>query len=319
MNSQSNSEAEIMSIIEAMRSQEESYICKHDYLSDNANHCDSETNLLVRLCHGMMGTSNKDNDDDDDVIDEESRHVMANWCFTLVDYLSFHRETVSIAMSYLDRFMSTTQGKAVRKQVFPLVVMTCLYTAIKLHEPEAIAPGTIAELSRGQFTEAEVVAVEAILLQSIGWKMNPPTALEFCHKFLAIMTNVPHERKHAILELAQFQTEVAVLDYHLVGVNASTVAFAALANAFRELHYDNDDDSMLDHIFFMAEIQDDDGMMLLEVQERLWNSVCATCLSQRTSWNHAIGSNNNGCNVAMADGKTESSHYSPRTVVSQQQ
>jgi hypothetical protein len=160
---------------------------------------------------------------------------MVEWCFQIADFCKFSRETVAIGMSYLDRYLSTDTGLPALddRKVFQLAAMTCLYTAIKIHEPEAMQPRIIVKLSKGTYTEEEITDMELEILNAIQWRMNPPTALSFLNSFLALLPGdvMSPSDKDTVYELAKFQTELAVHEYSLVTVDASTVAFAAVMNA----------------------------------------------------------------------------------------
>jgi hypothetical protein len=113
--------------------------------------------------------------------------------------------------------------------------MTSLYTAIKIHEPEAMEPKVVASLSRGAYTEDEVIAMEQQILHAIKWRMNPPTALSFVQHFMCLLPEgaMSDTEKARTVEFAKFQTELAVNSYEFVGYTASDVAFAAVTNALQ--------------------------------------------------------------------------------------
>jgi hypothetical protein len=122
-------------------------------------------------------------------------------------------------------------------KVFQLAAMTCLYTAIKIREPQSMEPSLVVQLSKGAFTEKQVTDMELEILNAIQWRMNPPTALSFINHFLALLpeTMMSPSDRVTMYEFAKFQTELAVLEYSLVGVDASTVALAAVLNAIETL------------------------------------------------------------------------------------
>jgi hypothetical protein len=208
------SSEDIASTIKAMRQQEASYQCL-DYLRPKS--------LMQRLKRPHAGTTPP--------VDAECRFKMAEWCYQVVDVCKFNRETVAIAMSYLDRYMSTQVAESPAlddRKVFQLIAMTCLYTAIKIHEPEAMEPRIIAQLSRGA---EQVTDMELAILNAIQWRMNPPTTLSF--NFLALLpeTMMSSNGRDTVYELAKFQAESGIHEYSLVTVDASTVATSSIINA----------------------------------------------------------------------------------------
>jgi hypothetical protein len=215
------SSEDIVSTLEAMRLQEASYQCR-GYLSSNS--------LMQRLKRMNAGTGIAP------PADAECRFKMAEWCCQVVDFCKFNRETVAIAMSYLDRYLSTQGVRSPAlddRKVFQLAAMTCLYTAIKIHEPEAMEPRIISQLSRGGYTEEQVTDMELEILNAIQWRMNPPTAFSFIHNLLALLPegSMSPSDRDTVYELAKCQTELAIHEYSLVTVDASIVATSSIMNA----------------------------------------------------------------------------------------
>ena len=255
--------------IEAMLIQEESGYKTEDYMS--------QAQPEVRMHRGPQQQS----------VDTECRSKMSEWCFQVVDFCKFNRETVAIAMSYLDRFLMTPEGHDALKdrKVFQLAAMTSLYTAIKIHEPEAMEPKVVSSLSRGAYTEDEVTAMEQTILSAIKWRMNPPTAMAFIHHFLCLLPHgaMTEIETAGVIELAKFQTELAVNAYEFVGVNASTIALASLTNA---LHCSDLDcvveSKLLANISRVANINchcDE----VVSIQDQLYNAVQAASSSSASS------------------------------------
>jgi uncharacterized CHY-type Zn-finger protein len=205
----------IASTIKVMRMQEASYKC-HDYFSHRRH------GILKCVEAGSIRSI---------PVDEDCRFKMADWYYKVVDLCKFSRETVAVAMSYLDRYISSEAGRPALDDytLFQLAGITCLYTAIKIHEPEAITP---TQLSSGTYTKEQVTDMELEILAAIQWRMNPPVALSFINNFLNLLASVMSKSdRDAVYELAKFQTELAVVEYSLVTVDASMVAFAEVLNA----------------------------------------------------------------------------------------
>lgn len=165
----------------------------------------------------------------------KGRKAMVSWCCTVVDYLDFERDTVVMALSCLDRYLETSVGSKclLEPKQFKIAGMTCLYTAIKAHEPEAIEPELVVELSGGLCEMEDIEATERTILEALDWRINPPTALSFCRHLLAVVPScvLNAHAKESLLDLAQVQTELAVCDNRLVTSPPSLVALACIFNA----------------------------------------------------------------------------------------
>jgi hypothetical protein len=210
-------------------------------------------------------------------VDALCRTKMAEWCIQVIDFCEFNRETCCIAMNYLDRFLATPQGaEAVQdRKAFQLVSMVCLYTAIKIHEPQAMEPSTVSSLSRGTYCEEEITAMERTILSALGWLMNPPTALSFVYEYMSIMPKgmLSESENTGIMDLAKFQTELAVSDVWFQGTNPSTIALASLTNAlnFTNLSRKNID-FFINTVIQAAEISYDIDY-ILDIEDKLFREL----------------------------------------------
>ena len=172
-------------------------------------------------------------------VDCECRKKMAAWSYQVVDFCKFNRESVEIALSYLDRYLLTVAGtRAIEdRSVFQLAAMTSLYTAVKIHEPEAMDPKLVSSLSRGTYSPQEVEKMELVLLQSLQWRVNPPTSLSFARKFLELIPAeaMNEEARKSAFDIVTFQTELAVSEYEFINVKSSVTAYCSLMNALEVL------------------------------------------------------------------------------------
>lgn len=167
-------------------------------------------------------------------VDEDCRVKMCEWCYQVVDFCKFRRETVGIGMCYLDRYLCSETGRKAlgdRKE-YQLVAMTCLYIAIKLHEPLEMETSLLADLSRGCYTEMEFANMEQKILLALLWRVNGPTALGFVQNYLLLLPQTVHSAVVlAVWDYARYQTEMAISDHTFVTMKPSITGLAALLNA----------------------------------------------------------------------------------------
>ncbi|KAL7540820.1 hypothetical protein ACHAWF_006790 [Thalassiosira exigua] len=162
-------------------------------------------------------------------INELWREKISEWCYQVVDHFDFNREVVSVALSYLDRYLA---GRTVNRRIFQLAAMTALYLAIKLFEPGRLRMSSLIDLSRGYFLAEHLVTMEDSMLQSLGWHVHPPTSFAFCRDFVRLLPpEVPPRARHDVTELARFLTELSVCEYWFVTKRPSSVALASIINA----------------------------------------------------------------------------------------
>lgn len=181
----------VLATIEAMRKQEETGYRAYDYLHQQ-----------VPPFSSMNGPQNTEAP-----VDVDCRFRMSEWCYQIVDFCKFKRETVAISMSFLDRLLCTPAGLEIflDRSLFQLAAMTALYTAVKIHEPEAMEPTLIASLSRGAYNKEQVEAMEFKMMNAIQWRLNPPTAIAFVHELLDLIPSslINGDAKAAVIDLAK--------------------------------------------------------------------------------------------------------------------
>jgi hypothetical protein len=249
------------STLEVMRKQEESGYRGVDYLHQQQ----------PQACT-MNGPQNNGAS-----VDVDCRFRMAEWCYQIVDFCKFKRETVCISMSYLDRFLSSNCGHEILldRFQFQLAAMTALYTAVKIHEPEAMDPNLIASLSRGVYNKEQVEAMEFKMLNAIQWRVNPPTAVAFIHEMLNLVPSdiLNQDARQAVIDLAKYQAELAVPDYGFVTANASSIAFASLMNAMESIHMDIKLRSHVEDALAQAGKIDSQSARIRDIRIRLYEAI----------------------------------------------
>lgn len=138
---------------------------------------------------------------------------------------------------------------------YQLSAMTCLYLALKLHTRSYRKHlRVLAELSRGQFIERDILALECIVLETLDYRMHPPTPMTFVRYFLQYYehhsrinpTLILEENRHdedeestadsnvvwqVVHEIARYGTELAVLDISCYCVESSQLAYACILAA----------------------------------------------------------------------------------------
>jgi hypothetical protein len=171
-------------------------------------------------------------------IDAECRVRMVEWCFQVIDFAELNRETVNIAMSILDRYLSSSSPDVEKvilsRQMYQLASMTALFLAIKMNEKTVVNASLFAELSRGSYTAADIINMESSLLATLQWRLNAPTSHSFLRYLVNLVSN--DDKSHfamesSFLELCVFQLDLSVGDYFFCTKKPSTVAMASFLNA----------------------------------------------------------------------------------------
>lgn len=209
--------------------------------------------LRLKSQHDADGNSNKTASADSSSnksapIDKVCRQKMAQWCFTVIDYINFQRETVSIAMSCLDRFLASDCARAKKvmlcRKEYQLAAMTTLFMAIKINEPVMIDVALLTDLSKGLYTQSDFQNMETDILFGLNWHVNGPTPQTFLLHLLSLsQTSIcqydensvaPSLDLHHVLQVATHQIELSVQEYDLMTEKPSVIATAAILNSLNQ-------------------------------------------------------------------------------------
>jgi hypothetical protein len=206
--------------IQAMMNQEESGYVVRDYLH----------NLPTNTPTGQP-------------VDAEARSIIAGWCVKIMTVCQYEKETAAVAISHLDRFVASQDGYGILldRSLFQLAALASVYSAVKIREPQTLGPQLVSQLSNGERSTEEIEKMELRLLQAVQWRVNPPTAMAFvqCHLDLIPQEELDPLSRQALVDLAQYQVDMSLLNYAFVTKKASLVGLAALLNAAESICDDN--------------------------------------------------------------------------------
>ncbi|XP_065345261.1 G2/mitotic-specific cyclin-A-like [Cloeon dipterum] len=132
------------------------------------------------------------------------RSILVDWLVEVADEYNLHSETLFLAVSYIDRFlsyMSVVRGK------LQLVGTAAMFIASKFEE---IYPPDVNEfvyITDDTYTKKQVLRMEHLILKVLGFEMANPTILRFATKF-----NLAANSSESICHLTQYLCELSLLD-----------------------------------------------------------------------------------------------------------
>mmetsp|Transcript_20348 Transcript_20348/g.42706 ORF Transcript_20348/g.42706 Transcript_20348/m.42706 type:complete len:290 (+) Transcript_20348:242-1111(+) len=170
------------------------------------------------------------------LINSSYRKSMVDWLFIVVDTFNLSRETVGIAMSILDRYVSSGKGRSPEalesKQKFQLVAITSFYMAVKIHEPVQLGINFLLKLCRGYYQASDITAMEKDILSSLEWRvcLSTTTPMEYVRQFLELLPELM-DVANAVEANAMKYMDYATADLTFSTYRASSVGVACLAGA----------------------------------------------------------------------------------------
>ena len=159
-------------------------------------------------------------------LDPSMRSLTVSWMVEVAAEYGLHTETLAVAVSLLDRFLSAAHR--VHRSAIQLAALAALLVATK-HEEAAFPPAAeLATMAGGGCSGGDVVRMEAAMLQAVGFRVAAPTPAAA----LALLA------RHAaapppIVARATYLLELALLAYEALVHAPSALAAAAIVLAAR--------------------------------------------------------------------------------------
>lgn len=166
------------------------------------------------------------------------RKQMVNWALVVVENFNIDKETLAVAFNLLDRYVAIEKQQAgapaISREDFQLFAMTSLYIAVKMLEPypKKISVEGLIVMSRGFYSEQDVVLTEQHILAALKWRINPPSVVCFSRMFLECLDDGASIQAVQDLErICARRAEAVVLDHFFVPLKDSIIALACVTHA----------------------------------------------------------------------------------------
>jgi hypothetical protein len=178
------------------------------------------------------------------------------------------------------------------RSAFQLGFITCLYIAIKIHEPTVLSIDSIQRLIRNAYTKEQIEAMELLILNANQWRMNPSTPFHFA-AYLSEMISLmdPRLDLETVQELANLQIEGVLNDYGVSLLPSSLVALAAVINALDSMDVYSAEKLQEVEFHLHALLQTDASISFNDVRIRLYESISGddSCPSHLSTVCHPTG------------------------------
>lgn len=139
-------------------------------------------------------------------INGNMRNILVDWLIEVAEEYRLHRETLMLAVNYIDRFLSKM---SVNRKKLQLVGAASMFLAAKYEE---IYPPEVAEfvyITDNTYTKEEVLKMEHLILKVLSFDVAAPTINLFCERFLKDMGLTEDD---AAYHLTTMLAELTMLD-----------------------------------------------------------------------------------------------------------
>ncbi|XP_037339956.2 cyclin-I [Pungitius pungitius] len=151
------------------------------------------------------------------------RDEAVRWLTEFHSKLQLYPETLVVAVSILDRFLSTIKA---RPKYLRCIAITCFFLAAKTCEEDERVPSLkeMATSSDCGCSPSEILRMERIILDKLSWDLHTATALDFLHIFHAMVLSCRSGFLDSVsaLRSAQHLTLLAQRLYHCLADHTLT-------------------------------------------------------------------------------------------------
>ena len=173
-------------------------------------------------------------------ITPDDRRALCSWCYGSVELFSnINKATACIAVSYLDRFMSTTSSPRVDDALqsrlqYQLVAVACIVIALKCHAGVRVNFDFVVDtICQGMYEKDEINACEIDILQALEWKINGPSPHDFIDALAGLLDECTIESTSSLCTWAKKYADAALLDYEMAQNSSLTLAYSSLLTALQ--------------------------------------------------------------------------------------
>ncbi len=153
-------------------------------------------------------------------INVKMRAILVDWLVDVHIRFKLLPETLFLAVNITDRYLAKER---VTRQKLQLVGITALLIACKYEEIYPPELKDFAYITDNAYTTNEILSMEQLLLSGLGFNLNVPLGHRFLQRYCQISGDKGKTR-----HLAQYLTELPLIEAHMLKYPSSTISAAAL-------------------------------------------------------------------------------------------
>eukprot|EP00884_Botryococcus_braunii_P007400 jgi/Botrbrau1/16661/Bobra.0068s0077.1 len=154
------------------------------------------------------------------------RTILVDWLVDVGLEYKIHSETLFLTVAYIDRFLSVQLCPRSKLQ---LLGVTCMLLAAKHEEIYAPLVADFCHVTDNTYTREEVLQMERLVLDALGWELTQPTILSFLRRFVKAATyGLEAAVCKRLQPLAQYLAELTLTEYSCLMWLPSDIAASAV-------------------------------------------------------------------------------------------
>lgn len=163
-------------------------------------------------------------------ITSNMRYILVDWLVEVCDEYKLSRDTLHLAVNYIDRFLSRMMVARARLQLVGTAAMFLASKYEEIYPPEA---NEFVYVTDDTYSKSQVLRMEHLILKVLNFNLVVPTALTFLDFFLK-KSNADSKVK----QLSNYILDLTLLDLKFRVHAPSVVAASAYALAHYTIHQD---------------------------------------------------------------------------------
>ncbi|XP_010494275.1 PREDICTED: putative cyclin-A3-1 isoform X1 [Camelina sativa] len=153
------------------------------------------------------------------------RGVLVDWLVEVAEEYKLLSETLYLAVSYIDRFLSL---KTVNRQRLQLLGVASMLIASKYEEITPPNVNDFCYITDHTYTKQEIVKMEADILLALEFELGNPTSNTFLRRFTRVAQEDFQMSPLQMEFLCSYLSELSMLDYNSLKFLPSIVAASAV-------------------------------------------------------------------------------------------
>lgn len=161
------------------------------------------------------------------------RNAVCDWLLEFQHAFGLSQNTVCVAVSYLDNYLST---KAVDAKFLQLVASCAIFIATKLHESDPINLNELIDITENGYTKEQFRAMEIEILTAVKWRVNPITPLDIAYSMISLcVDDMSEDEEKDIIDYTLAFLDLSMCEHSFLVFAPSVQAVAAIRCAFAML------------------------------------------------------------------------------------
>ena len=167
-------------------------------------------------------------------VDVNSRTAMVTWCQQLQKKLKLSPETASFAISFFDRYLSSSKGKSRQalqdKYQFQLSAIVSFYISVKLYEKMELTVDTLVKICKGYYAKADIAETEEEILFALDYRLATPLPIHFVKEYIKMLPSLEVMDTNLILDECKERIKDTEKDLYYTFCKPSVVGAYCILN-----------------------------------------------------------------------------------------